>query len=168
MNHIKLADFLDRTTVYEQWRAPLNPELRRGVWRSVASLLLTLIVLWCLPMLTRVVDPGYFLVGGTLYTHSTAWMITQTGLLSGGVLGTLGGALVMLVVTRGLQTGRRRWHWAGLAVVVAGVIPAAGLALLLTLILFNLALWLLIGVTVVGTTLLIIVALTGGGREEGN
>jgi len=144
MESVNLEGFLRRATPYERWRAPLDPKLRRAVILSGISIVTTLVALWTLPALLPLSDSDFFLVLGPQFgrilaaMHQAHPILVALNLISAAVYATL------LATTQGLRVGRAVWHWAAFGEVTIGAMNGFILALEVTIVAINLALWIVI------------------------
>lgn len=153
MERANLEWLLRRTTPYERWRAPLDARLRQAIVMSGVSSALVLAVLWALPIIWQLVASPFLLFlrpqfGAILELISRARLaLLALNLVSATIW------VALAIVTRGLRAGRRLWHWIGFGEVAIGALNGLVLALALTIVLLNLAVWSIFAAVMIGLLL---------------
>lgn len=101
MRIVNSKQFLQGSVPYEDWRAELDPKLRTfAIWGGVS----VIVMLAALAMIGNQVSP---------FIHTILLWANAIGLIS---------FVVLLIGTRGLQTGVAFWHKLALAQIVLGAV----------------------------------------------
>ena len=144
MHSVNLADLLSRTTPYEQWRAPIDHNLRRAALLAGPTILAGLLLILALPAMLPLTDSSFFLVLGDQFGGILLALYQLTPFLVAFNLASLVVYLVLLVATNGLEAGRPHYHWAAVVEVLIGAANGVVMALELAIILINIVLWIVI------------------------
>ena len=150
---VTLNDVLSRSRPYEQWTAPMDPNLRRGVILACCIILASLLLIWSLPGLMPLAGSEFFWVLGEEFGQILVLLNQARPFLAGLNLVGLAACAVLLVQTDGLRAGRASYHWVAMAEVVLGAANGFIIALELAIIIVNIVIWIV--VIVVGIAILV-------------
>lgn len=144
LQSVNLAELLSRTTPYEQWRAPIDHNLRRAALLAGPTILAGLLLVLALPAMQPLIESSFFLVLGDQLRGILLALCQVTPFLVAFNLASLVVCLVVLVATNGLESGRPQYHWAAVVEVLIGAANASVMALELAIVLINIVLWIVI------------------------
>jgi hypothetical protein len=139
-----LSELLERAVPYEQWRAPMDPQLQLLTWLAGAALLVHLLFLVELvPGWLEWSRSDFFLAFQGTFQGFLSWVADHSRWLAPLNLAALVLYLALLWRTRNLQTGTLTWQHVAFGEVAVGAAGAFPLTVSLAIILFNLILWIL-------------------------
>jgi len=145
---IDLAQFMSKTSVYENLPVPFSPALRRATWWGIGlcgfSFLVYLLMFrgWAGSWDAERV----FLVLGNQFNSIVSWIESiSTLLVTLGLLGFIGG-LALVGWTHGLKQGTRGWHVVAFVVVAMGFCCALPFIWLITIGAINLIVGIVMGI----------------------
>jgi hypothetical protein len=136
-----LGRLCDRIVPYETWRAPLTPGLRHAVILSGFSIFTTLICSLFLPVLASWSRSNFFWIGQSVFGGVVQTMYQwQTTLIVLNLL-SLAVYFALLVATSQLQVGTAVWQQVAFAESSLGVVNTLVLALETSIVVVNVAIW---------------------------
>jgi len=141
---VNLAELLSRTIPYEDWRAPIDDNLRRAALLAGPTILAGLLLILALPAMLPLTESSFFLVLGDQFGGILLALYQLTPFLVAFNLASLVVYLVLLLATNGLEAGRPHYHWAAVVEVLIGAANGLVMALELAIILINIVLWIVI------------------------
>lgn len=145
---ISLREFMEQTTVYEDLPASFDPRLRRGAWTGMVLTLLGSLVVFLLSQIGESVirhfvsGPFFVIMPGQLNVILD-WMI-QSPWVAYVDASLLSSAIVLLIGTRNLRSGRLAQHWLAFVQALGGTANLIMLVIPALLVLVNLLLWLFV------------------------
>ena len=149
MSDNALDHVIARSTEYELWGAPIDQRLRQATIISGSTIVLNLLGLLMLPGFISFTYTEFFLVGSGFLRGLLLFMYQMHPWLIGLNLVCMAAFGVLLYFTNQLESGNAHWHDLATAEVVIGSICGLILAIELTVIVLNVAIWIVIGILAV-------------------
>ena len=146
MSDNALDHVIARSTEYELWGAPIDQRLRQATIISGSTIVLNLLGLLMLPGFISFTYTEFFLVGSGFLRGLLLFMYQMQPWLIGLNLVCMAAFGVLLYFTNQLESGNAHWHDLATAEVVIGSICGLILAIELTVIVLNVAIWIVIGI----------------------
>jgi hypothetical protein len=150
MESLGLDELLRRGAPYEGWGAPLAPGLRAGALLSAGAFGGMLALLALLEPAEEALRHPLWLVLPAQLFDLIAWALPRRPLLAGVWLSYLLAIGCIAVLTRGLRRGAIIWQQVLFGIVILGALHGLALSALAALLLFNLLIWLLFAVLLLG------------------
>ena len=146
MSDNALDHVIARSTEYELWGAPIDQRLRQATIISGSTIALNLLGLLMLPGFISFTYTEFFLVGSGFLRGLLLFMYQMQPWSIGLNLVCMAAFGVLLYFTNQLESGNAHWHDLATAEVVIGSICGLILAIELTVIVLNVAIWIVIGI----------------------
>ena len=146
MSNNALDHVLAKSTEYELWGAKFDDRLRQATIISGATIVLNLGALLMLPGFISFTYTEFFWVGSGFMRGLLLFMYQMQPWLIGLNLVCMIAYGVLLYFTNQLESGNAHWHDLATAEVVVGSICGLVLAIELTVIVLNVAIWIVVGI----------------------